>query len=516
MIFLNAWILFAFIPLYFIYKRHTKSNIAKEIKVLYVSLVFMLLAAARPAIDNSYINQTFNSQDFIIALDASYSMQADDLKPTRYIMAKNAIKKLLKLRPRDRFTLFIFTSNTLLISPPTTDTSISIMALDAINPQYILTKSTNIANLFETVAKISMKEKKLIIFTDGGDEHNIAQLSRIAKKNNIIPYIVATATQKGAALKKENHYLKDIHSNLVISKINPILKDLAVTTDGKYYQLTSLNTINKLNEDLTDKVTTKKQIKVKSYKELFYIPLGIALLLFFLSITKFGAIIFILPLLFILPQKADASLLDFYHIKQAKKLYKSSHYKEASKEYQAITPSIASYYNIATALYKEGNYKAALSFYSKIQTTNPKIKQKILYNIGNCAIQLKKYDRAKKFYIQALAFGEDKDTLYNLTLLKRLHLKTQIDTSDMLPKKQNQSKKTNKKSEQKEKKDTKNAKSNSKSNRSSQQSTNGSGGEKKKQTVSISKKKVTPDNYKMSYKAYEKINKGYSDEKEPW
>jgi len=515
MIFLNAWTVFAFIPLYFIYKRHAKNAIAKEIKVLYLSLLFMLIAAARPAIDNSYGNQTFNSQDFIIALDASYSMQADDLKPTRYIMAKDAIKKLLKLRPKDKFTLFIFTSNTLLISPPTTDTSISVMALDAINPLYILTKSTNLFNLFETIAKIPMKEKKLIIFTDGGDEHNIAQLSKLAKKNSIVPYIVATATQKGATLKKENHYIKDLHANLVVSKINPILKDLAATTDGKYYELTSLDTINTLNEDLEQKVTTKKQIKVKSYKELFYIPLGIALLLFFLSITKLGEVIFLLPLLIILPQKADAALLDFYHIKQAKELYKSSHYKEASKEYQAITPSVASYYNLATSFYKEGNYKAALSYYLRIQTSNPIIKQKILYNIGNCAVQLKKYDRAKKFYIQALTLGEDEDALYNLNLLKKLHLKTAIDTNDMLPKKQNP-KKSNKKSKTEEKKDKKSAHANSKSNQSSQQSTNGSGGNKKKKIATMSKKKTSQNNYQMSYRAYEKINKGYSDEKEPW
>lgn len=518
MVLLNAWVLFGLIPLYFIYKRHAKNNLSNAGKLLYISLVLMFFSVARPAIENSIVNQKFNSQDFIIALDASYSMQADDLQPTRYIMAKQAINKLLKLRPKDRFTLFIFTSNALLISPPTTDTSISITALDAVNPQYILTKSTNIANLFTTIAKIPLKQKKLLIFSDGGDEHNIENIASIANRNNIIPYIVATATHKGAALKKDNHYIKDIHSSLVISKINPSLKDIAAATKGKYYELSSLDVINRLDGDLEHKSSKQEQIKVKSYKELFYIPLSIAILLFFLSVTRFGQFFVLFSLLFFVPQKANSSVLDFYHIKQAKELYALSEYKQASKEYKAISPSVASYYNIATSYYKAEEYKSALIYYTRIQTRNAEIKQKILYNIGNCAFQLKKYDRAKEFYIQALALGDDKDALYNLRVIQKFHLKSEVDATKMLPNKQKEEKKEDKKSNSQKKKDTKNSQSSSSSNQSSQESTHGQGTNKKKKesATTISKKSTPKNNYTMGYKAYEKINKGYSDEKEPW
>lgn len=516
MVLLNAWVLFGLIPLYLIYKRHAKNSLSNPIKLLYISLILMFFSVARPATENSIVNQKFNSQDFIIALDASYSMQADDLKPTRYIMAKQAIKKLLKLRPKDRFTLFIFTSNALLISPPTTDTSISITALDAVNPQYILTKSTNISNLFKTIAKVPLKQKELIIFSDGGDEHNIANLTSIANENNIIPYIVATATHNGAALKKDDHYIKDTHSSLVISKINPSLKYLAAAANGKYYELSSLDVINSLDKDLEHKSTKEAQMKVKSYRELFYIPLSMALLLFFLSITRFGQFFILFPLLFLVPQKADATILDFYHIKHAKELYSSAQYKKAAKEYQAVTPSVASYYNIATSYYKAGEYKSALVYYSKIQTQNANIKQKILYNIGNCAFKLKKYDRAKEFYIQALAFSDDKDALYNLRVIQKYKLKSEVDATKMLPNKQKQEKKEDKSNAQK-KKDTKNSQSNSSSNQSSQESTNGQGtNKKKKENATITKKSTQKNNYTMGYKAYEKINKGYSDEKEPW
>ncbi len=506
MTFLNAWVLFGVIPIYFIYKKHDHPN--KQTKLLYLSLIFMFLAMARPAYKNAYVEENFNSHDYIIALDASYSMQANDLKPSRYELAKAAIKKLIKEHPKDRFTLFAFTSSSLLISPPTTDTEISMMALDALNPKYILTKSTNLKNLFKTVAKLPMKQKNLIIFSDGGDEHDIASLAKIAKRGSIIPYIVATATQKGTALKKDGKYIKDFRKSIVISRINPMLVDLTNATDGKYYQLTSLKEINKLSNDLQSQQSKKEHIKVKRYKELFALPLIIAFILYFLGITKLSQRIFVfLPLLLFLPNKSHAHMLDFYYAHSAKTAYKEHKFHDAARNYAKLTPSQQSYYNLASAYYKAGNYKKAIEFFTQIKTKHKALKQKIFYNLGNCAVKIKKYDRAKNYYINTLVLGDDADALYNLNLLRKLKLKTAKDISKMMP--QNQSKKKNSKKSSAAKKS---------SNQSANKKTNGAGNSKKgKQKLSrkqVSKKRRGV--YKFAYKAYEKINKGYTDEKEPW
>ncbi len=517
MLLLNGWVLFGLIPLYFIYKKSTLEQNSKKTRLLYLSLLFMFLAMSRPALDNSYVNEKFHSQDFIIALDVSYSMQADDLKPSRYEMAKAAIKKLVALHPKDRFTIFAFTSNTLLISPPTTDTAISMLALDAIKPQYILTKGTNIYKVFEAVAKTSLKEKKLIIFSDGGDEHNIAKLSEIAKKHNIIPYIVATATQKGAALKKNGRYIKDIYSSLVISRINPALKELAKATAGKYYVLNTLEEVNAVSDDIMQKSSKQESIKVKSYTELFYLPLIIAIILYLGAITRLQKFFTLaIPLIFF-SHSANASIFDSKYINSAQQYYKDHNYTLAAKEFQRITPSVESYYNIATAYYKAGHYKTALNYYTQIKTKDPTIKQRIFYNMGNCAVKLRRYDRAEKLYIQALALGDDNDTLYNLNLIRKLHLKTGANLIDMLPPKNAQTKKNSSKSISKQKENKKNGGGKNNSNHNTAQSAK-SGTKSKKTSKSFSKTKSIKNksNYKVGYKAYETINKGYTNEKEPW
>lgn len=516
MVFLNPWILFGVFPLFLLYKRSIHQDASRQIKLLYSSLFFMLLALAQPALENSLTTQKFNSQDFIIAIDASYSMQADDLKPTRYDKAKQAIIKLLKTHPKDRFTIFAFTSNALLISPPTTDSEIGIQALDTLNPNYILTKSTNMYNLFKTISKIVSKDKKhLIVFSDGGDETDIDKLAQVLKRNNIVPYFVATATQKGAALKKEGKYLKDIHSSLVISKINPLLKDLAALGGGKYYELNSLQTIDTLSSDLSREAANKEQdMKVQSYKELFYIPLFIALILFFISVTKLHQLyIFVFMILFT-PYKTEADTFDFYYLYKAKQNIKELKYSQAASNFKQLEPSVQSYYNIAGSFYKAGQYKSALNYYTKIKTPDKKLKEAILYNMGNCAVKLKMYDKAKEYYINALALIEDEDALYNLNLIrdKKTEKRYQVSKNSQSSSK----KKKNSDTKQESKKQNKNANKSS-SNRDAEQSSSGSGGTKKNKSASVKKtNSKNANNYKIGYKAYEIINKGYADEKEPW
>ncbi len=515
---LNGWILFGLIPIYLIYNKQQFAQKHRQTKLLYTSLAFMFLAIARPAYENTYVKQNFNSRDYIIAIDASYSMQADDLKPSRYILSKEAIKRLIHQHPKDRFTLFAFTSTTLLISPPTTDTEITLLALDALNPKYILTKSTNIKNLFKRIATLSQKEKNLIIFSDGGDEHDIHTLAKIAKQNNIVPYIVATATQKGAALKKDGRYIKNAQESIVISKINPMLVDLANATDGKYYELTSIKSIDKLSNDMATKKTDQEQIRVRTYREFFYLPLSIAFVLYFLSITKIAQrFLYLIPLLILIPNKTQASLFDFYYLKEAHKQYEQKHYKKAAYLFERVKPSTKSYYNIASAYYKAGYYRDALKFYTQIRTKDPQLKQKILYNLGNCATKLQHYKEAKQYYINTLAFGYDADALYNLSLLKRLKLKNPEDLLKMLPTKNKITKqKSSVKKQNKQNKQNTNAKKSS--NRSSNKHSNGSGSSKNSQQslAKIKKLNTKKSHYKFTYKAYEKINKGYTDEKEPW
>lgn len=517
------------IPLYLFYKQSLK-NIHREKKLqrrlFFLSLFFMIVALSRPVISNTLVEQKFDAQDFIIAVDASYSMQAQDLKPTRYAVVKENIYTLLNSFHKDRFSIFAFTSNAMLISPPTTDTQISFLALQTFNPKYILTKGTSLFNLLKAVAKTSYEKKRLIIFSDGGEEHDLDRLVTFTKKNRIIPYVVATSSQKGSILYENSKKLTDENGNLVISRANPILKDFATQSGGKYYALNSSSSsvVEDLIADLSkedDDVQSK--INILSYTELSTIAIIFALVSFFVAITKIQEL-FLLVVLFFIPNHADASYVDFYYLDRGYTAFHVHNYKDAAVAFNKVTPSVQSYYNLGVSYYKDKQYKNAIKIFSQIKTTDPKLKQKLFYNMGNCATQLQKYERAKIYYQKALAFGYDKESYENLMLV--YNLKEKKDISDMLPpteiKNQMQaSKKTESKKDkeknQKENKDNSKS-SDSKATNEAIKSSNGSASSKGKEKKKTDEKNDTINKakYKIGYKAYEMINEGFTNEQHPW
>ena len=141
--------------------------------------------------------------------------------------------------------------------------------------------------------------------------------------------------------------------------------------------------------------------------------------------------------------------------------------------------------------------------------------------MGNCAVKYGKFDRAKIYYQNALALGQDKESYENLILIYKLQLKEKCDITDMLRKQiKNKENTASKKKNIKEEKDkeSKNKNSSSNSNQKSATKSNGSSNSKKKNIQEAKKQtdKTIESKYKVGYRAYELINKGYTNEKHPW
>ncbi len=126
---------------------------------------------------------------------------------------------------------------------------------------------------------------------------------------------------------------------------------------------------------------------------------------------------------------SSASLLDFKYLNDAKEAYLKKDYKKAEELYKKIENENAKF-NLADTLYREKKYKEAIDIYNSIDSNELEFKK--LYNIGNSYAKLNKIDDAIKSYEEALKIKEDKDTKFNLELLKK-------------KKKQEQKKKNNKK-----------------------------------------------------------------------
>jgi len=113
----------------------------------------------------------------------------------------------------------------------------------------------------------------------------------------------------------------------------------------------------------------------------------------------------------------QAGFLDFIDVSHAKKSYRKKDYKNAISGYKKIQGKDGATYDLANSYYKNKNYKKALNTYKKV--SDSKLQFKKLHNMGNTYAHLGKIDEAIKSYEDALKIKKDKDTKYNLDLLKK-------------------------------------------------------------------------------------------------
>lgn len=253
-------------------------------KIHLIILMLIVLTLTRPVVEQMPKESQIEGRDIIIALDVSYSMNATDIKLNRYEFAKEIIFHLLKENPTDNVMLIAFTTNPLLLSPPTTDHKLIEIALKSLNREFILTKGTSLKKLFEKLASMQMGHQNLILISDGGEENNPNELREILKKSDISLTILALGTIQGATIKKrDGTLLKDKEGNLVISRVNPMLKSLS----SSYFEPSSSPkaTADELYNSLSDNANRAKKMQY-SYLELYQIPLIFAILLFLMVHTR--------------------------------------------------------------------------------------------------------------------------------------------------------------------------------------------------------------------------------------
>jgi len=521
MMFLYPSLLWMFLPLGLLLWKSPKSA---TIRIHLIVLILLVFALARPVEKQVLQEASIEAKDIIIALDVSYSMQATDLLPTRYDFAKETIRTLLEKNPSSNIMLIAFTSNPLLLSPPTTDHRLIEVALQSLNPKYILTKGTSLKALFKKLSSMDITNKHLIVLSDGGERGEVSkdfeEFKKLLLDTGAYVHILALGTTQGTTiLGKDGVSLKDKQGNLVISRINPLLDKLARSVNGTYMTANATpqataSTLSKLLVDTNNKTQHIKKMQFH-YKEWYPIPLTLALLLFLLVHTRGVRYLLLLFALLGLPLHASiqASFFDLYHLQQAYACYANKTYACVQKNLKQIhAPSLQSRLLLANTYYKQENYKQAILTYRSIRTSSVSKKQLLYYNIATAYAQMQAYDKAKIYYTKALQLQPDEDTEFNLALIALKHDKKEASLGIAHPKSQS----TDSSKSESQEKQKENA-------REEDQPSSGSGGggesttkEKQKESKLRSDESQDDTPHPLGSKVYELINKGYIRETQPW
>ena len=98
-------------------KNQTQLNLL----LLTLSFVFLVIALARPVIENKPITVSQSSVSLVVAFDISKSMMATDVYPNRLLFAKNKFFQMLTNLQNEKIGAIAFSSKSFLIAPLTSD-----------------------------------------------------------------------------------------------------------------------------------------------------------------------------------------------------------------------------------------------------------------------------------------------------------------------------------------------------------------------------------------------------------
>ncbi|MEZ4693939.1 MAG: VWA domain-containing protein [Aliarcobacter sp.] len=426
--------------------------------LLFLSLIFMIIALARPVSNEKIKEIESNLIPIIIAIDISKSMKANDLYPNRVDFAKRKLLNILEISSNNNIGIILFAKTSFLLSPLTQDFNSLKILLNNLDTTINFDNGTNIYSVIETSQKLlkDYSNKNLILLTDGGDNQNFDKEIKFAKQNNIKIYTIALATKEGSVIQEKNgNYLTDKKGNIVNLKLNEKIKDLSLKTDGGYIEYSLNNSdINQIINDINNKFTKEKFEKkeYKTYTELFYYPLFIAIVLLLFAFSslpnlknlKLSIFIIFISFNFLKTDLLAFSIFDFKTIKEANNAYKEGDFVKASKEFDKLDENEFRDYNLANSLYKNNNFEEAIKLYENIKTTSSDLEFKRLYNLGNSYVQINDLNNALKKYEEALKLKNDSKTRDNLELVKSILEKKEDNQNNKPQNNQEEKKKDNK------------------------------------------------------------------------
>lgn len=227
-------------------RAYAGALMGKDVSILvlrFLTLTFLIFAVAGTSI--IYTGKTTN-MDYVIAVDVSSSMNAQDILPTRLIAAKDAAKRLVDSVPfLTSFGIVSFSGTSRIEKELSTDKSKIKDAIDKLNTTVYggtdlggaIVASTNVLTKSE-------KHKSIIMFTDGQSNIGLPLLDALAfaKKESITIHAIGIGTREGGFIEGVPSAQFQLDEGL--------LTKIAEATNGRYFRAVDLESLKSAYESV--------------------------------------------------------------------------------------------------------------------------------------------------------------------------------------------------------------------------------------------------------------------------
>lgn len=249
---------------------------SKNIFILFLSLIIvssMILAVSGLTFHTFKESTSFS---FVIAIDHSQSMQADDFFPDRLTVSKQVAKDFIDTIPYEtEIGIVSFSGSSYIRQDMSQDKSGTKNAIDKIELSQF--GGTNIYEAVITSTNLlrNQENKTIILLSDGQiNSGTIEDVTDYANKNDVIIHTIAIGTKEGGT------------TEYTISKLDEeTLQTISEVTGGDYF-------VAETSEALTESFgkilnLTKKKVSIELFNYLITIAIILFIIKFFLTNTRY-------------------------------------------------------------------------------------------------------------------------------------------------------------------------------------------------------------------------------------
>ena len=233
--------------------------------------------------------------DVVLALDASLSMLAQDIRPSRLEVMKQEVRRLRAIAGADRVGVLAFAGRSYILTPLTVDASALNLFLDNLDPSVVGQPGTSLARTIRQgvsllEASTSGSDRALIVMSDGEAHEpveDIVTAARTAQTAGIAMVVVGFGTEAGATIPVETdgriEQHRDENGAVVTTRYSPQnLRAAADAAQGTFIGAEETDKAAKIQRALsrlraTGRATSAGRERTPRY-QLFLLP-AIALLI---------------------------------------------------------------------------------------------------------------------------------------------------------------------------------------------------------------------------------------------
>ncbi len=223
-----------------------------------LSLLSIAMLIVAWAVPKDYANKPRDRATIVVAIDVSWSMESEDIKPTRMIAAKESAKEFIATLPKAfNVAVVSFAGTAQLVVPPTVDRGAASRAIDSLKMAPSTAIGEGIYTGLDSLALVPPDPKNpnkgapavIVLLSDGATNmgRSSASGAKTAKERGVPVYTIAYGTDDG-------YVVDDDGTRQRVPVDHYELSDIAKLSGGKKYSAESAGQLDETYHAISESV----------------------------------------------------------------------------------------------------------------------------------------------------------------------------------------------------------------------------------------------------------------------